>query len=92
MIKKYELTNETKVVLGRTLYRIRAIKDFGNVKRGDLGGFIEGEENLAHIGNAWIGENAWVFGNTYVYGNAYVHENACIYGKAEIGGNAEIYG
>ncbi len=35
--KKYELINESHVK-GITLYRIRALKDFADVKAGDLGG------------------------------------------------------
>ncbi|EJF81205.1 hypothetical protein MCQ_00483, partial [Candidatus Bartonella washoeensis Sb944nv] len=42
-MKKYEFTDETIEVNGRTLYRIRALKDFWQVKAGDLGGFIEHE-------------------------------------------------
>lgn len=40
-MKKFELTNETIEYLGRTLHRIRALRDFSNVKAGDLGGYIE---------------------------------------------------
>ena len=42
-MKKYELTDETKEFNGKTLYRIRALIDFGLVKTGDLGGWIEKE-------------------------------------------------
>lgn len=47
--KKYELAKEdTKTFTdGGTIYRIRALKDFGDVKAGDLGGYIEKEENLS---------------------------------------------
>ena len=65
-MKKYELTNETKVVFGTTLYRIRALIAFGNVSVGDLGGWIEKEENLAQDGNAWVYGNARVSGNAEV--------------------------
>ena len=38
---KYKLLLEdTKIVGDQTLYRIQALKDFGNVKAGDLGGYI----------------------------------------------------
>lgn len=40
-MKKYELTNETKLFNGVTLHRIKALKDFGNVKKCDLGGYVE---------------------------------------------------
>ena len=53
-MKKYELTTETLQFAGRTLYRIKAVKDFGSVKAGELGGWIESEENLSQTGNAWI--------------------------------------
>ena len=41
MKKKYELTNETKEFMGKTLHRIKALKDFNDVKTGDLGGWIK---------------------------------------------------
>ena len=61
-MKKYELTNET-ITNGntKTLYRIRAlnsIKEF-EVKIGDLGGYIEKEDNLSHNGKAWVSGHAW---------------------------------
>ena len=75
-MKKYELTEETVTVYGKTLYRIRAVRDFGSVKTGEFGGYIEKEENLSHFGNAWIYGDARVFGNAWVYGDARVSENA----------------
>ena len=66
MNKKYELTNETKEFLGRTLHRIRALKDFGNVKIGDLGGWIEKEENLSHDDLCWVHDSALVGDNARV--------------------------
>ena len=68
--KKYEFTVETIEVLGRVLHRIKAIRNFGYVKAGALGGFIEKEENLSHEGNCWVCDDAYVCGNAKVYGNA----------------------
>ena len=65
-MKKYELTSETKVFLGKTLYRIKALVQFGNVNAGDLGGWIEKEENLSQSGNAWVYGDARVSGNAEV--------------------------
>lgn len=91
--KKYKLTNETTVVYrSTTLHRIQALKDFGDVKKGDLGGFVESDENLSQEGNAWIYGDAMVFGNAKVYGNAEVHKNALVYDNAEVYENAKIYG
>ena len=91
-MKKYELTEETVTVYGKTLYRIRAVRDFGSVKTGEFGGYIEKEENLSHFGNAWISGDARVFGDARVSGNARVYGDAKVYGDARVSGNAWAYG
>ena len=45
-MKKYELTAESIVKFGRTLFRIKALVAFENVEEGELGGFVEKEGNL----------------------------------------------
>ena len=80
-MKKYEFTGETKQVgfFGNiTLKRIRATMEFGIIKIGDLGGWIEKEENLSHKGDAWV------YGDAEVWGNAKVWGNAEVYGDAEV--------
>jgi hypothetical protein len=56
MAKRYEFTGETEVYAGHTLHRIRAIVDMPaiGVSVGDLGGWIESEDNLPHDGTAWV--------------------------------------
>ena len=51
MEKKYKLTEETINVDDVTLYRIEALKDFGDIHKGDKGGFIEKEDNLSQEGD-----------------------------------------
>ncbi len=46
-MKKYELTTDTKTFLGRKLFRIKALISFGDVKAGDMGGYVEKESNLS---------------------------------------------
>ena len=59
MDKKYILLeNDTITHNDRTLYRIQAIRDFSNVKTGDLGVYVEKEENLSHGGSCWVFDNA----------------------------------
>lgn len=89
-MKKYELTNETISFYGVTLYRIRAIKNFSNIKAGDLGGWIEKEENLSQAGDAWIFDHAKVYGSARVFDNAKVYENACVCGDAWVCGRARV--
>ena len=84
-MKKYELTEETTNIFGKTLHRIRATRDFSNVHAGDLGGFIEDERNLSHDENAWVGDEARVDGNALVYGNALVKGTRDIYWISCIG-------
>ena len=75
-MKKFEFTGETKTInlffRTATLHRIRAVAEFGLVKIGDLGGWIEKEENLSHEGKAWVWGNAKVCGDAKVWGNAKV--------------------
>ena len=79
-MKKYELTGETKEARGVMLKRIRAVLDFGGVRAGDIGGWIEKEENLSHDGDARVYGNAQVYGNARVYGDALVSGDAWVYG------------
>ena len=77
-MKKFELTAEFVTnVFGKKLFRIKALIAFSNVKKGELGGFIEKEDNLSHSGDAWVYDNA------RVYGNACVSGDACVYGNAD---------
>ena len=93
MNTKYEFTGETKIVYGRTLRRIKAIVAIGaTVAPGDIGGWIESENNLSVSGDAWVYGDAMVFGNACVSGNAMVYFNACVYGNAMVSGNASVSG
>lgn len=77
--QKYILTNETFTSLGHTLHRIQAVRDFSDVKAGDLGGFVESTSNLSQSGNCWIYDNACVFGNASVSIDAKVKDHAIVY-------------
>ncbi len=97
-MKKFELTTEFKILLGKKLFRIKALVSFKNVKEGELGGFVEKEENLDQSGNAWVSGDAEVSGNARVSGDAEVsghgrvYGNAGVYGDAVVSGYAEVYG
>ena len=89
--KKYELSNKTIEFNGVTLHRIKALKDFSDVKAGDLGGWIEKEDNLSQIGDAWIYSNAKVYGMAKVYGRAKVFGKAKVHGNAVVCDDAWVY-
>ena len=82
---KFKLTSETKIWLGRTLYRIEALVDFASIKAGEKGGFVEKEENLSQVyGDAWVSGDAQVYGDARVSGDAQVYANARVYGDARV--------
>lgn len=67
MIKKFELDLSSKItVFGIELFRVKASISFGNVKEGELGGYIAKEGNLSHSGNAWVYGDAEVSGDAMV--------------------------
>ena len=89
--KKYELTDEMIKIDKHFLHRIRALKDFGDVKKGDLGGFIEKEENLSQDGDCWVYGDAKVYYNAVISNDAKVYGNALVYEDAKVFGNAKVY-
>ena len=88
------------------LYRIKALKNFylnfviyredspgrRTVLDGELGGYVESEDNLSQEGAAWVLDDARVYGKARVGGNALVYERANVYGDAVVRGNAHVYG
>ena len=92
-MKKFELTTEFITnALGKKLFRIKALVEFGSVKAGELGGYAEKEENISQDGNAWVSGDARVYGNAWVSGDARVYGDAWVHGNAKVFGNAEVYG
>lgn len=92
-MNKYKLLTEDTITVGdRCLYRIQALRDFANVKEGEIGGYIEKEDNLSQEGNCWVFDNAWVFGSARVSGNARVCGDAQVFGSARVCGDARVSG
>ncbi len=93
-MKKYELVaNDTIVIGGATLTRIRALIDIQyegsrhpSVVCGDFGGYVQSEANLSHDGQCWIS------GEGKAYGKSRVTENALLGNKGEVCQRAVIYG
>ena len=88
-MKKFELVAElSKEFLGRKFFRIRALISFGDVSKGDLGGWVEKEECVDQLGDAWVYGDARVYGNAQVSGDAQVYGDAWVYGNAWVSGDA----
>lgn len=66
MEKKYKLTEETLKIYGHVLHRIMALRDFGDVRKGDIGGWVENEGNLSHDDDCWVYNKAEVYGDAVI--------------------------
>ena len=92
MNKKYELVKDDCIIHeGITLYRIKALKDFYDVKAGDLGGYVQSENNLSQYGKCWVYEYAKAYENAIVLEDAKIYDNVKVYGTAKICGHSKVY-
>ena len=91
-MKKYELVKESKTMFeGREIYRIRALKDFGDVKTGDVGGWVCSEANLSQEGKCWIYDNGKCLDDAMIFDNAKMYNNAKMFDDTEMYNNAEMH-
>ena len=91
-MKKYELIKESKTIFeGIEIYRIRALKDFSDVRTGDIGGWVCSEDNLSQNGNCWIYDNAKCLDDARVYYNAKMYDNAIMYDDAIMYDNSRMF-
>lgn len=69
--KKFELTDKFVFnTFGIKLFQIKCTKSFKYAKEGDLGGYVEKDENLDQESDAWVYGNAQVYGDARVSGDA----------------------
>ena len=93
MEKKFELTDNFVInAFGIKLFQIKCTKSFKYANEGDLGGYVEKEDNLSQYGDAWVSGDAQVSGDARVYGDAQVYGNARVYGDAQVSGDARVSG
>ena len=90
--KKFELVDDDTVVVdGVTLYRVRAVRDFGGtrrgrrvvVKRGELGGYVASEDCLSQDGLAWVYSDAKIV-------DGYVGGSSSLFGRAVLKGGGRL--
>ena len=85
MDKHFELTDKFIInAFGIKLLQIKCTRKIKHADVGDLGGYIEKEDNL--YGDAWVSGNAQVSGDAKVSGNAQVS------GDAKVSNNNEHCG
>ncbi len=92
--KKYELIPSDK----EGLFRVKALRDFGDVKAGTIGGYVARELNLSQKGNCWVADKAVVKDDAVVYddavvsGEATINGNALVTEQSRVSGNATVSG
>lgn len=91
MDKHFELTDKFIIInaFGVKLFQIKCTRKIKYANIGDLGGYIEKEDNL--FGNAWVSGDAWVRNNNEHCGfdcfgsaNRHTHAYKTESGKIEI--------
>ena len=93
MENKFILTDKFIInAFGIKLFQIKCVKSFKYAQEGELGGYVEKENNLNQSGDAWVSGDAQVYGDAWVSGDARVYGDAQVYGDAWVYGNAQVYG
>lgn len=81
-----------------TYRRIRASRNFGSVKKGQIGGYIGHGSSLSHAGNCWLADEAMISDqviiqdNAWVGGYADISHSCTIKDDAVVSGYATLYG
>lgn len=92
--KKYGILYYDKIEFqsNSPLYRVKALKNFADVKRGEYGGYIQSASNLSQEGDCWVYQAACVCDNAEVSGNAKIMGPSKICKNAIVtGGNINRY-
>ena len=84
-------------------YRLKALKNFSDVHKNDIGGYVQSYHNLSQKGTCWIYDearvtgcarvlgNAWIMNAATATGRAIIYDDAIISEKAHITDNAKIF-
>ena len=90
--KKYKITQLSHPQYP-WLHRIQALKTINEwVEAGELGGFVQSEQNLSQEGACWIYDDAICCGEAVVKQDAELHDGAAVAGFSIITGDACMYG
>ena len=87
------MIKESKTIFkGREVFRVKALKNFGNVKAGDVGGWVCSYNNLSQEGDCWIYDEANCLDNAMLFNNAKMYDNSVMFDNAEMSDNAIMFG
>lgn len=92
MKRKYEFYDSRVLKNGTRIYQLIASKSFGDVKIGDLGGWVESDKNLSQDGSCWIDQGCFVLDTAVVTDNSRIKGTTVIYGDSYVLGDSIIGG
>jgi len=85
---KCELIACDRKYKGIHLLRVRALRDFGDVKAGDVGGCVQDRRNISQNGDCWLSYDCVIIGRGRLQANARMRGRAVIKDNAFLGANA----
>jgi hypothetical protein len=91
---KYELIKldtESQEYKDGLRFRIKALKSFSDVKRGELGGFVTHANNLSQSGDCWVYNNAKMYDNSAIYDNSVMYDFSIMRDKAVMYDDSAMY-
>lgn len=87
-MRKYKFIGLTEMFYGYKMQQIQAVRDFGNVKKGEVGGWVCYDGQLSHDGDCWVGFNSRISYNICVCDNAQLFRSnifgSCVVGKSAV--------
>ena len=88
----YKIVRDKSRVMSvdQKVYRIEALKNFSDVKKGDKGGYVQDLRTIGSTGKAWVYDNAILSGTATVTGNATVKGDSHIHSMVKLRGDATI--
>ena len=89
--KKYEITDLAHPIYP-WLHRIRALISVNEqVEPGELGGYVQSEDNLSQEGSCWIYDRAVCCEDAVVSGDARICDDVMVKGSALVTGDARMF-
>lgn len=80
MNEKFKLWGGGKQHGDTKVYRVQALQDFNDVEKGQLGGYVESEDNISSA----LGDNSWVYDDAVVKGKSSVQGNSMVDGNSVV--------